>query len=495
MKKTEINQLPTMGLAKKTVLSAIFLAAGAGAVLAGTTTGNNFSMVHALGGGVGGANDVVFTWDGSLRTSEVTDDTSNATLTSVTPFFGSIWTAHHINIYGPGTYVFDTSCAAGNPSCGDGGSDLYTLTVPSGYLGAHMLFNWSVSSNIDVVQLWKFNDSWSGTADDTDPFDLTIPNLNSNTASTVWSLVSIDTSPATAGTPIVGSANENNLWHGTVMIDGPFVGYSANFNVMLNKNPSAFSFTDQSNVVASTLTESNAITVTGTDGTQTEVYLISVTNGEYSIDSGSYTSTSGTVVEGQTVKVRNTSSATTCWQVTTDLNIGGTSGSFTTTTTGAGCTDTTPNQFILTDQIGVAQSTVIESNSITVTGIDGSPATTAISVSGGEYSVNGGAYTSTAGTVQFNDTVTVRHTSAADYETSASTVLTIGGISDTFTTTTAASTTVTVDAKDPPKMPGSGCSISSKSVSATAGADWWLVAGFLAWLGALRMRFRRQTQS
>lgn len=487
MKQNEIKQLPAMGLAKKTILSAILLAAGAGAVLAGNTTGNNFSMVNAGGGSTGGANDVVFTWDGSLKTSVVTDGTNNATLTSVTPFFGLIWTAHHINVYGPGTYVFDTSCAAGNPSCGDGGSDQYTLTVPSGYLGAHMLFNWSVNSNIDVVQLWKFNDSWSGTAGDTDPFDLTAPNPNSNTTSTVWSFVSIDTSL------------DADLYHGTKMIDGPFVGFSANFNVMLNKNPSAFSFTNQSNLVASTLTESNAITVTGTDGTQTEVYLISVTNGEYSIDSGSYTSASGTVIEGQTVKVRNTSSATACGQVTTDLNIGGTSGSFTTTTTGSGCTDTKINQFLFSAQNGVARGTVVESDSITVTGIDGSPVTVAISITGGDYSVNGGAYSSTASTVQLNDTVRVRHTSSSNYETSVNTDLTIGtgsnAVSGTFTSTTAASTTVTVDAKEPPKMPSSGCSISSKSVSATAGADWWLVVSFLAWLGALRMRSRRQTQS
>lgn len=41
----------------------------------------------------------------------------------------------------------------------------------------------------------------------------------------------------------------------------------------------------------------------------------------------------------------------------------------------------------------------------------------------------------------------------------------------------------------------SGCSLTSGTISASERGDWWLVAGFLAWLGALRMRFRRQTQS
>lgn len=95
--------------------------------------------------------------------------------------------------------------------------------------------------------------------------------------------------------------------------------------------------------------------------------------------------------------------------------------------------DTTPDTFAFVDLAAVATSTVIESNAITVAGIN---AATAISVTGGEYSVNGGAYATTSGTVNAGDTVKVRHTSSASYSTSAHTTLTIGGVSDTFTTTT-----------------------------------------------------------
>jgi hypothetical protein len=41
----------------------------------------------------------------------------------------------------------------------------------------------------------------------------------------------------------------------------------------------------------------------------------------------------------------------------------------------------------------------------------------------------------------------------------------------------------------------SGCSINGNSENNWERGDWWLVAGFLAWLGALRMRFKRQAQS
>lgn len=188
-----------------------------------STTGNNFTMLDGTGGAVGGTNNVIFGWDGMYKTSVVTDGSNNATLTSVTPFFGLPWTAHHVNVYGPGTYVFDASCPAGNPSCSDGGTDQYTLVVPSGYAGAHMLFNWSSNSNIDVVQLWKANDSWNGTKVGTsttkDLFNTANPNPNGNTGDTIWSFVSVDT-----------SLDANNF-HGTAMIDGPFQGFSANFNV------------------------------------------------------------------------------------------------------------------------------------------------------------------------------------------------------------------------------------------------------------------------
>ncbi|MDP3013122.1 MAG: peptidoglycan-binding domain-containing protein, partial [Candidatus Subteraquimicrobiales bacterium] len=103
---------------------------------------------------------------------------------------------------------------------------------------------------------------------------------------------------------------------------------------------------------------------------------------------------------------------------------------------GVSTADTTPDTFTFIDQTGVALSTVIVSNAITVTGIN---APTAISVVGGEYSVDGGVtYTATTGTVSVGNTVTVRHTSSASNSTSVDTILTIGGVSDTFTSTTVA---------------------------------------------------------
>lgn len=96
--------------------------------------------------------------------------------------------------------------------------------------------------------------------------------------------------------------------------------------------------------------------------------------------------------------------------------------------------DTTPDAFSFTDVTNQALSTLLESNAITVAGIN---TATAISVSGGEYQINGGAWTAAAGTVTNGQTVKVRHTTSASNNTATNTVLTIGGVADTFTSTTA----------------------------------------------------------
>jgi hypothetical protein len=95
--------------------------------------------------------------------------------------------------------------------------------------------------------------------------------------------------------------------------------------------------------------------------------------------------------------------------------------------------DTTPDAFSFTDQTAVDVSTEITSAAITVTGID---AAADITVSGGTYSINGGAFTADAGTVSLGDEVRARHTSSASYVTATNTTVTIGGVSDIFTSTT-----------------------------------------------------------
>lgn len=98
--------------------------------------------------------------------------------------------------------------------------------------------------------------------------------------------------------------------------------------------------------------------------------------------------------------------------------------------------DTTPDQFSFTDVTNASLSTLYTSNTVTLSGMDSDAA---ISIAGGQYSINGDAYTSSAGVASNGDTVSVRITSSGTPSTAASAILTVDGISDTFTVTTTAS--------------------------------------------------------
>ena len=196
----------------------------------------------------------------------------------------------------------------------------------------------------------------------------------------------------------------------------------------IDTTPDPFTFTAQTGVALNTTVTSNTITVSGINSAAS----ITITGGTYSINSGSYTSSAGTVNNGNTVTVRQTSSGSYSSTTNATLTIGGVNGTFSVTTQSAPV-DTTPDPFTFTAQTGVALNTTVTSNTITVSGIN---AATSITITGGTYSINGGSYTSSAGTVNNGNTVTVRQTSSGSYSSTTNATLTIGGVNGTFSVTT-----------------------------------------------------------
>jgi hypothetical protein len=193
--------------------------------------------------------------------------------------------------------------------------------------------------------------------------------------------------------------------------------------------PDSFSFTAQTNAARNAVVTSNTITVAGIEAAAS----ISISGGEYAINGGSYTASSGTVSSGQTVTVRLTASGSYATTTTATLTVGGVAAAFSVTTEAAPA-DTTPDSFSFTAQTNVALNTFIVSNAITVSGIE---AATSISISGGgDYAIDGGAFTQSAGTVTNGQTVTVRQRSANQVSTTSTVTLTIGGVSGTFSVTT-----------------------------------------------------------
>lgn len=95
--------------------------------------------------------------------------------------------------------------------------------------------------------------------------------------------------------------------------------------------------------------------------------------------------------------------------------------------------DGDPDQFSFLPVIDVPLSTQQNSAYVTISGIN-IPAT--VTVSGGSWSKNGGAYTQASGTVVAADTVSLRHTSSSIYATVKTTTLTIGTVVGSFSSTT-----------------------------------------------------------
>ncbi len=152
------------------------------------TINNNLTVVDtsldAGGSTLGGTNDVHFTWDGTRKTSvAVSGQVSNATLSSSCLFFGYTWSAHDVVIYGPGTYTVYTDCPPGSPGCGLGTP--ITFTVNAGEIGGHILLDWGLTKNYDIVNVWQpkavFGPSalWTGAC-------------GSNPADKVWDWMSRD---------------------------------------------------------------------------------------------------------------------------------------------------------------------------------------------------------------------------------------------------------------------------------------------------------------
>lgn len=195
--------------------------------------------------------------------------------------------------------------------------------------------------------------------------------------------------------------------------------------------PDAFTFTDKTGVNLASPTESNAITINGISSPSP----INVSDGEYRINAGTYTTSTGTVNNGDTVQVRHLSSSSSNTVTNTTLTVGGVSDTFSSTTAVA---DTTPTSFSFQTKSGVALSSTVESNSVSIGGIN---APTPISITTGEYRINGGNYTNVAGKVKNGDTVQVRHTSSANFSTSTSTTLKVGSVSRSFVSKTLAKDT------------------------------------------------------
>ena len=174
-------------------------------------------------------------------------------------------------------------------------------------------------------------------------------------------------------------------------------------------------------------------TITGMDPAPATALATTTNGGTFQVNGTGDWVNSASVSGGNTIQVRLTASVAYSTSVSTILTVGGQSSApFIVTTRDA---DVTPNDFTFIDENNVPLNTFKLSNIITVASVE---IPVPVTVSGGSYTKNGGAYTTVTGSAQNGDYFQVAHTSSGSYSTATNTTLTIGGVSDTYTTTTLA---------------------------------------------------------
>lgn len=134
---------------------------------------------------------------------------------------------------------------------------------------------------------------------------------------------------------------------------------------------------------------------------------------------------------------------------------------------------TAPDELAFAAQSNVPLNAVVISNPVTISGIT---AAAAISISGGEYSIDGGTFTNQPGSVTNGRSVRISLTSSAQGSTNTSAILTVGGVVGRFSVTTGvgapgAPTAVTVT---------SGISLVTVSFTAPASNGGAAITGYTA---------------
>lgn len=210
--------------------------------------------------------------------------------------------------------------------------------------------------------------------------------------------------------------------------------------------PEGLVFTDQTNATAGTEVKSSILQVTGINTTVSA--MISGGGGSYRICPDatctatpvpSFITTTSSVVAGQYVQVRVNAGAGYGAVVNTTMTVGSASDQWSVTTA---TQDTTPNEFTFTNQGNVPLNTDTSSNTLQVSGIQGS---VNVSVSGGatrEYRVcadsscSGVGWTSTGGTIVNNQYLQLRVNSGGANGQVLGVTATVGTYSTTWLVTT-----------------------------------------------------------
>jgi len=203
-----------------------------------------------------------------------------------------------------------------------------------------------------------------------------------------------------------------------------------------DNTPTAFDLGGpQTNAALNTYFQSSEITVAGLDNS--DFALVSVTGAQLSKNQGAYTTNGTTAVNGDDFRIRVLSSSSNGTSTSGTLTIGTVSDTYQVSTG----QDTTVDAYDFTNQNSLNLSTLVYSNTETITGIS-TGVSVSISGNSAEFSINGGSY-GTSGTITNNQTLRLRMNTSGSFSTNTSTTVNVGGVTDTWTLTTRGQTPVT----------------------------------------------------
>jgi hypothetical protein len=180
--------------------------------------------------------------------------------------------------------------------------------------------------------------------------------------------------------------------------------------------PDGFSFLAQTEAPRGTPSTSNEIVVSGIDSAAS----VTISGGEYSIDGGAFTAAAGSISNNQRIRVRVTASADFSATVSTVLTIGGVTASFNVTTAAP---DTTPAALHFQRKTDATRGSPATSNVVTIADVE---VPVSISIENGEYAIDGGVFTSEAGTISAGQSLTVRTTASTHYSKVTRARVTVG---------------------------------------------------------------------
>ncbi|HUH23417.1 MAG TPA: RHS repeat domain-containing protein [Brevundimonas sp.] len=156
---------------------------------------------------------------------------------------------------------------------------------------------------------------------------------------------------------------------------------------------------------------------------------VTISGGQYRINGGAWQTAAGSISAGQTIQVQVQAPTAGGASQTATLSIGGVSDTFQVTTTA----DTTPNAFDLGAAVTGSAGAWAASSIVTIGGVN---AAAPVTISGGQYRINGGAWQTAAGSISAGQTIQVQVQAPAAGGASQTATLSIGGVSDTFAVTT-----------------------------------------------------------